>query len=117
MPTIKETEAFERACPYNNFNPCLGARCMAWMWSGPDADQCVTDNLVEPADGTKPIGDPPVPDGFGWIADGQTMAKSYHRRAKDGKPTGTMQHWIRQRDQALGYCARVGTRNDHHVEF
>lgn len=117
MPTIKDAESAAHVCPFNDFSSCFGPQCMAWVWSGPAFDRCTTDNLVETAEGITPIGDPPLPEGHGWAADGQPMAKSYHRRAKDGKPSGTAQQWIRPREQAHGHCGRVGMDHDYNIPY
>jgi hypothetical protein len=107
MPSIIEERSADYACPFNEFKPCLGAKCMAFVWSGRPVDRCETDNLVETADGARPIGAPKTPDGEGWITDGEPFSKGYHRSEKDKLPKATGQRWVRRRERLMGACSRV----------
>lgn len=107
MAIIFETDAGDHACPYRNFEPCLGARCMAWFWDGPAAERCETDNLQDTAEGPRPIGGPRTPDGDGWLMDGPTCSKGYHRSEKDKLPKATSQRWIKPLPRPKGGCGRV----------
>jgi hypothetical protein len=115
MPLIDATEADARECPFDNFSPCRGPRCMAWAWFGPAFDFAETDNLVETEDGQRPIGVPPAPEGDGWEMDGASFRKGYHRSGKDKLPQATGQRWRRARKTQTGFCGRVGPdqRNDY----
>lgn len=114
MPTIIEKDAGSYECPFNNFRPCAGAKCMAFAWDGPTHDRCETDNLVDTVEGQRPIGAPPMPDGDGWIMDGPAFSKGYHRSEKDKLPKATCQRWVRKREQVGGYCSRTESR-DHYT--
>ena len=109
---VHEDNAGNHACPFRNFEPCLGAKCMAFSYIGRDIDQCDTDNLGETGDGPRPIGDVKSPEGDGWEADGPAFKKSYHRSAKNGLPAATGQRWIRKRHRSNGTCARVAEQYD-----
>jgi len=113
MPRIFEADATDHVCPFNDFKPCFGAICMAWVWFGPKHDRCETDNLQETPEGTRPVGVPPHPDGEGWEMDGGPMPKSYHRSKKEGLPPGLSQRWIRPRNVANGSCGRTAPDNDY----
>lgn len=108
MPTIFAKDAEDHACPYNEFRACLGPRCMAWVWEGPRADRCETDNLVETEEGLRPIGAPKTPEGDGWEMDGGTFSRGYRRSAKDKLPPATAQRRVRQRECTQGRCVRSG---------
>lgn len=108
MPTVSEQDARSHTCPFHEFQPCQGSRCMAWLWDGPAFERCETDNLLETAEGIRPTGQPRSPEGLHWEADGAPFAKGYHRSQKDGLPSGSAQRWVRPRDRALGFCGRVG---------
>jgi hypothetical protein len=113
MPTIFANDAGDHACPYNNFNPCLGSKCMAWTWQGPRADRCETDNLVETEEGPRPIGSPATPEGEGWEMDGPPFSKGYHRSDKDKLPKATGQRWSRPRPVVKGSCSRHSGDNEY----
>lgn len=113
MPTIFEKDAAEQLCPYNDFKPCFGAKCMAWSWVGPRQDHCTTDNLVETEDGPRPIGVPPAPAGEGWAMEGEPGEKGYSRSKKDGLPPAATQYWVRPRVTVRGQCARNVGDNEY----
>ncbi len=106
MARIFEAEAGAYACPYRDFQPCLGAKCMAWIWLGRTQDVCETDNLVETEEGPRPLGEPLMPDGEGWQMDGPARPKTYHRSAKDKLPPGKAQRWVRARPLVEGCCGQ-----------
>jgi hypothetical protein len=107
MPTINSEDAGDHACPYNRFQPCLGMKCMAWIWIGRAFDSCETDNLVDTEDGQRPLGAPPMPEGDGWEADGGPFKKGYARSSKDKLPAATGQRWTRKRKVNHGRCGRA----------
>jgi len=108
MPTIDVIDADKHECPFNNFSPCRGPRCMAWLWSGAAFEGAETDNLHDTDDGLRPIGVPPAPDGEDWNAEGPPFRKGYYRSDKDKLPQATAQRWIRRRRQQRGFCSRSG---------
>lgn len=114
MPSIFAADAGDHLCPYNEFNPCAGEKCMAWLWQGPQADHCETDNLVETEDGQRPVGAPPTPDGEGWVMDGPPHQKGYHQSAKLGLPKATAQRWTKDRPRAQGMCGRTPPDNERY---
>lgn len=109
MGEIFDAEAHEYACPYHDFKPCMGSRCMAFRWSGPTHDRCETDNLVQTEDGLRPVGSPAAPEGEGWEMDGPSYSKGYHRSDKDKLPKATGQRWIKRRELVRGSCGRVAS--------
>lgn len=113
MPSIDETKAEDHRCPYNNFVPCFGARCMAWQWDGPSHDRCETDNLQDTEEGQRPVGVPSTPEGDGWEADGPIFKKGYHGSSKNKLPPAHAQRWTRRRSVSLGHCARGGQDNPY----
>ena len=108
MPVIHEDTAADHACPWNNFAPCQGPRCMAWARHGRAVDYQETDNLIETEEGLRPSGEAPESPGEGWERDGPEMSKGYHRSAKDDPPKARAQKWIKPRKRVEGHCARAG---------
>lgn len=108
MPSIFASDAPDHLCPYNDFAPCAGPRCMAWVWNGRTHDRCETDNLTETEDGPRPVGAPRTPEGEGWQMDGPAFSKGYHRSDKDKLPKATGQRWIRDLPKQTGSCSRGG---------
>ena len=108
MPVIFEKDAPDHACPFRDFQPCLGAKCMAWSWYGRTEDRCETNNLVETEEGQRPVGSPKVPEGEGWQMDGPARHTGYHRSAKDKLPPALTQYWVRPLEQVRGGCNRTG---------
>lgn len=108
MPTIKDSDAAKHACPFNNFNHCLGALCMAWQWVGPTTERTETNNLVPTDDGPRP-GDvlPPTPAGEGWTQNGEPYLSGYENSAKLKLPKMTVQRWVKHMQRTLGQCGRV----------
>lgn len=109
MPTIKETDAIDHSCPWRDWKECLGERCMAWQWIGPQVERCETDNLVETAEGARPLGEPRLPIGEGWERDGAPVSKSYHRSKQDSLPLAQAQRWIRDLQPKQGCCGRTAS--------
>lgn len=118
MPTIEESDAAKYACPFRNFDPCAGTRCMAWQWHGPRVERARTDNLVATADGPRP-GDtvPPTPDGDGWQQDGEPYLTGYANSAKLKLPRMTEQRWVRRLERTRGQCGRVGEDRGYDDDF
>lgn len=106
MPAIFAADAADHLCPYNEFRPCHGPKCMGWQWNGPTADHCETDNLIDTPEGPRPEGSPKTPDGDGWQMDGPAIQKGYHQSAKLNLPKATAQRWVKERPRAEGQCAR-----------
>ena len=106
MAKVFEKDARDHLCPYNGFAPCFGAKCMAWVWIGPDAERCTTTNLQQTPDGERPVGDPPAPNGDGWDRDGVARQTGYHRSKQDGLPPAISQGWIRRLGVFEGRCGR-----------
>lgn len=107
MPEIFAEDAASYNCPFNDFKPCFGEACMAFVWSGRPHDNCETDNLVDTAEGIRPLGDPQMPEGDGWVMDGPSFSKGYHRSEKDKLPKATGQRWVRPRPLTRGSCGRI----------
>lgn len=115
MPNIFAADADDHACPYRDFQPCLGVKCMAWRWNDPPFQRCETDNLQDTPDGPRPVGDPPTPEGEGWLMEGPSHQKGYHRSEKDKLPKATAQRWLREMPKVRGGCARhPGDNNDRY---
>lgn len=106
---VIETDAGDHECPFNDFKPCRGARCMAWQWESRPYERCETDNLAETDEGPRPVGVPNMPDGDGWVMDGAPFSKGYHRSEKDKLPKATGQRWVRPVARSSGMCGRVNT--------
>lgn len=109
---MTEDEAKTKACCHGPQRPaqngtCIGSACMAWIWHGPTSETAHTDNLTETAEGRRPVGDPPMPHGDGWIASGQPRQKGYERSKKDGLPPALEQRWERPITQVEGSCGYV----------
>lgn len=109
MPVIKETSAAKHACPFNNFAPCMGAGCMAWIWHGRRFEEVETTNLVETPEGARPSGDPVRPPGEGWKRYGAEFSRGYENSAKMKLPKATGQKWRRSCPQTGGFCGRLET--------
>lgn len=95
-------------CPFDHFEACRGAKCMAFQWAGQTHERCETDNLIDTPEGQRPEGSPATPSGDGWLMDGPSFTKGYHRSEKDKLPKATAQRWVRPVEQVNGYCGRVG---------
>jgi hypothetical protein len=111
MPTILEKDSADHLCPFNDFAPCFGKRCMAWVWHGRTADVCETDNLQMTEEGERPIGDAKLPPGDGWMMDGGPTLKGYHRSAKDKLPPAIQQRWVRPLEVTRGQCSRTQSQD------
>jgi hypothetical protein len=108
MPTIKEANAGDHWCPFNNFAPCVGAKCMAWAEVGRPYEYAETTDLVETPEGERPSGDAPtMPDGDGWKADGMERQVGYHQSAKLKLPKARSQRWERKTKVENGRCGRT----------
>lgn len=108
---IIETEnAHRHMCPYNEFKPCLGPRCMAWSHVGRPLEYTETDNLVDTPEGPRPTGELKLPEGEGWQPDGERRVKGYHQSKKLGLPPAVAQRWVRTVPVTKGRCARI---NEH----
>ena len=110
MPTIIESEAHKHVCPFRGFEPCLGARCMAWIWAGRPYQRETTTNLVNTSEGKRPdpAVEPPMPEGEGWMREGQPHLAGYEGSAKLKLPKATAQLWVRPIKRASGGCSRLG---------
>lgn len=106
MPTIFASDAADHLCPYRDFVPCEGPKCMAWRWEGAAVQRCETDNLQDTPEGPRPQGSPPAPECDGWLMDGPAYKKGYHRSEKDKLPPATSQRWVKELPRAKGGCAR-----------
>jgi hypothetical protein len=119
MPIIEAIDAAEHICPFNDFQQCLGARCMAFSFTEQPYDEIETNNLVDDGKGgLKPSGeDPPAPDpatcGQGWEAHGPAFAMNCANGAKLEPPHGRAQRWRKPRKQRTGFCSRA--ENHHHL--
>lgn len=108
MPTILAAQAQEHACPFNGFQPCVGARCMAWSWVGPTTERAITKNLADTPEGPRPTEFlPKPPPGEGWQPEGDPHLVGYDNSAKLKLPKATAQRWVRRRERTRGQCGRV----------
>lgn len=113
MPVIDVNESDNHYCPFRDWNPCFGERCMAWSWAGPAYDHAETNNLQDTEEGPRPIGTPPLPDDQGgWEMDGPPYNHGYHRSGKDKLPPAKAQRWRRPRANRFGFCSRCGPDRD-----
>jgi hypothetical protein len=107
MPIINKFDAKDHLCPFNNFKPCFGAFCMAWVDAGNPYQFETTNNLTTNEDGVAvPVGAPPKPRGKGWEKDGAEALIGYHRSQKDDLPKARQQRWVKFVGTARGKCGR-----------
>ncbi len=108
MTAIKETQAGNQLCPFNDFTYCKGARCMAWVYTGRPYEWAMTDDLQDTEDGPRPTGEAPEPpEGDGWRPDGPERPAGYHQSAKLKLPKARSQQWVRDVESTEGVCGRV----------
>lgn len=114
MPTIDQQDAHDCICPFNDFKPCFGKACMAWVWVGASHERRSTNNLVDTPDGRRPDESkaPLPPPGDGWERDGDPCLIGYDHSAKLKLPKATEQRWTRQPPRPRGMCGRVQAAGD-----
>lgn len=111
MATIPETDHDKHSCPWNEFKPCIGSRCMAWAWHSQYPETATTNNLIDTVDGLRPGEHEPMPpDGRAdWKKSGPAYLTGYQNSNKLGLPRMAAQLWVRRDPVTHGYCSRAGS--------